>query len=185
MSVMAKPQFSTFTSPAQALASLCRDDGGTGLVARELAPADLPPAARTLLVHHRHMTITLQDHHHDKVRLTVVKDRLNDGVYWRKIRLHLAGNGQLAECGIVRIFLEYVPLDAANEILARRTPLGAVLIKHHVLRRVEPRWYIESPAAAVASLFEIPTPSAPLHGRISIIYCNGEPAIELLELVPE
>ena len=183
MSAVLKPLFSTYTSPAQALESLCQD--GSLLPARQLAPADLPPVARTLLVHHRHMTVTLQDHHHDKVRLTVVEDQLGDGVYWRKIRLHLAGNGQLAECGIVRIFLQYVPIAAANEILNRRTPLGAVLIKHEVLRRVEPRWFIESPAAAVAALFEIPTPAAPLHGRISIIYCNDQPAIELLELVPE
>jgi len=52
-----------------------------------------------------------------------------------------------------------------------------------VLRRIKPRWFLQfPPGGAVLKMFRA-VESQPLYGRIGTIYCNDEPAIELLELV--
>lgn len=175
---LATPRFAACKTPRDALASL-----GCSMQPRQVWPADMPEDTRTLLVHHGHMTKVLEAHHGGPVRLTVQKDRLSDGVYWRQILLHV--NNRLVECGIVRIYLQFVPKLAADEILGRRTPLGAVLIKHEVLRRVEPRWFVAVSPSDLKDQFGVRISEDPSYGRIGVIYCNGEPAIELLEVVTD
>lgn len=70
------------------------------------------------------------------------------------------------------------------EILAKKLPLGAVLIKHNVLRRVKPRWFMRFPGAGpVMSLFGESRHQGVAFGRIGTIYCDGQPAIEVMEIV--
>jgi hypothetical protein len=62
--------------------------------------------------------------------------------------------------------------------------LGAVLIKHNVLRRVKPRWFMSFPKdGPVMALFGPSEHVGPAYGRIGTIYCDGEPAIEVMEIV--
>ena len=171
------PQFATCKTAEEALASLAGP-----MRAREVAPTEMPAEARDLLVHHGHMTQVLERLHRSPVSLTVLKDQLADGVYWRKILLH-APPPQLVEYGIVRIFLQYVPKAAADEILSRRLPLGRILISHHVLRRVDPRWYVQLSSQELVDHFGIAPPAPLAYGRVAIIHCNHQPAIELLEVV--
>ena len=174
--ITATQRFTACKTAEEALASLCH-----GLHATAAHANQLPPVAQKLLVHHGHMTEVLEAHHKGRARLTVLEDHLHEGVYWRKILLEI--HGKLVEYGMVRIFLQFVPKVAADEILSRKIPLGRVLISHDVLRRVDPRWYVELTADELKKHFGIAphTPSA--YGRISIIHCNGEPAIELFEAV--
>jgi chorismate-pyruvate lyase len=174
----ATPQFDACKSAEEALACL-----GADLRVKEITPDEMPVVARALLVHHGHMTEVLGRHYHGKVDLTVLESQLVDGAYWRKIILHV--NGQLVEYGVVRIFLQHVPKAAADEILERKLPLGQVLIKHDILRAVEPRWYVNISGAEIKGLFGGSPENEHYFGRIGVIHCNGEPAIELLEVVTE
>ena len=61
--------------------------------------------------------------------------------------------------------------------------LGAILIRHKVLRKVQPRWYLKFPKASTILNWFNCTPNEDLFGRLATIYCNGEPAIELVEIV--
>ena len=65
----------------------------------------------------------------------------------------------------------------------RQIPLGRVLINHGVLRRVElsQLWKVV-PGVDLCSLFKLDQ-AVDTYGRTAIIYCDGEPAIELLEIV--
>jgi hypothetical protein len=77
-----------------------------------------------------------------------------------------------------------MPPAAREEILRKQSPLGAVLIKHDVLRRIKPRWFLRFPPnGPVLGLFGDVKSAEPAYGRIGTIYCNEEPAIELLEIV--
>lgn len=182
MSLLTPTRFSLCKCPSEALASL-----GGSMECSEVQPGVMPAGPRQLLVHTAHMTATLGNFYGEPVRLQVLEDRLTAGAYWRKILLFPRRSNRIVEFGIVRLYLQYIPKVACDEILSRRTPLGAVLIKHNVHRRVEPRWYIKAPRREVVDCFGTPAEGLPeeIYGRIGTIFCNGEPAIELLEMVTE
>ena len=131
------------------------------------------------------MTTELQRHHGKPVEVHVLDERLDGDLYTRKIFLTPAGSDKVIEWGIVRLDFRYMSSEVREEILRKQLPLGAILIKHDVLRRIKPRWFLRSPAGGpVFRLFsDSHAPGGPVYGRIGTIYCNEEPAIELLEIV--
>lgn len=148
-------------------------------------PDRIPYPEDQLLVHHDHMTEVLERHHGSPVEVTVMEEHFDGDVYTRKIALAPRDEpGKVVEWGIARLDLRYLSQPVKDEILARELPLGAVLIKHNVLRRVKPRWFIRFPEGGpTVKLFgSLPHPG-PVYGRIGTIYCDGEPAIEVLEIV--
>jgi hypothetical protein len=62
--------------------------------------------------------------------------------------------------------------------------MGRVLIKHNVLRtvRVTGLWRL-IPGRRLTRIFGGETP-APTYGRTALIFCLGEPAVEVLEVMP-
>ena len=103
--------------------------------------------------------------------------------YSRKIFLTRGNRSESVELGVVRMDLRCVEQLARQEILQGRQPLGAILVRHKLLLRIEPRWYLKFPAGSpVLSWMGYPR-QGPFFGRIGTIYCNDEPAIELLEIV--
>jgi hypothetical protein len=148
-------------------------------------PDEIPYPQDQLLVHHDHMTVVLQRHHGSPVEVTVLEEHNGGPIYTRKISLSPKNQpGKIVEWGIVRLDFRYMDPDVRDEILSKKLPLGAVLIKHDVLRRIKPRWFIRCPAAGpLLRLFGRPTTPDDVFGRIGTIYCNDEPAIELIELV--
>jgi hypothetical protein len=73
--------------------------------------------------------------------------------------------------------------EVRREIESQTTPLGRILIRHNVLREVElcKLWRVE-PGQELCRLFKIAL-AAMTFGRTALIHCNGQPAIELLEIV--
>jgi chorismate-pyruvate lyase len=143
--------------------------------------AALPEPCRGLLDHEAHMTEALRKHHGGPVELHVLAHYQQSDSYRRLITLTMAGSGHVVELGAVHLQLDRVPLEVRAEILEQRSPLGDVLIRHNVLRRVEPKWFVRFQAPnPVLSYLKAPE----AYGRIGLIHCNGRPAIELLEVVP-
>jgi chorismate-pyruvate lyase len=146
-------------------------------------PIHIPTAERRMLAHREHMTEVLQHHHGQPVQVQVHDYKLDGEHYSRKITLTPGHDKKIIECGIVRMDFRFMSTAAKEEILARKTPLGAVLIKHNILRWIEPLWFVQFPAKSdVMKLFGIEN-DHPVFGRVAVIYCNGEPAIDLLEIV--
>ena len=84
---------------------------------------------------------------------------------------------------VVRLDLRYMSTKVKTAILNEDIPLGAILTNHNVLRRIEPRWFLRfDESSPVLSWFACQT-EGPLYGRLGTIYCNHEPAIEVLEIV--
>lgn len=146
-------------------------------------PADIPYPEDDLLVHHDHMTIVLERHHGKPVEVHVLEEHLDGDVYTRKISLTPVGSNKVVEWGVVRLHFKYMPDAVKQEILRKQLPLGAILVKHKVHRRVKPRYFLKVPkASAMAGLFDAVNPE-PLYGRLGMIYCDHEPCIEVLEIV--
>jgi hypothetical protein len=143
----------------------------------------VPPPYHELLVHKRHMTVTQEVYHDDRVDVRILDRRLNGNYYARKILLALHGSGKIVQFGIPRIDLRYCSMAVREEILAGQTPLGRILINHNVLRRIEPQTYYRvTPSPAMINWFHLTEPRI-TYGRVGIIFCDEKPAIEVLEIV--
>ena len=74
----------------------------------------------------------------------------------------------------------YLKLD---EILQRQLPLGRVLIQNNVLRRIEPTAFLRvTPGPAMIQWFGLDQ-ATPTYGRLAMIHCDNQPAVELVEIV--
>jgi len=146
-------------------------------------PDGIPAPEDELLVHHSHMTVVLEKYHGSKVDVRVLEEHLTGDIYTRKIALTPVGSDKVVEWGIARLDLRYMSPAVRAEILAKQTPLGAILIKHNVHRRIKPRYFVRFPGEGqVLQLFG-GNYHKPAYGRLGTIFCDGEPAIELLEIV--
>jgi hypothetical protein len=146
-------------------------------------PDEIPQPADALLVHHEHMTEVLHRRYGNPVDVTVLDESLDDDRYTRKVTLTLSGGGPVVEWGVVRLNFRYMSDAVRDEILAKRIPLGAILIKHDVHRRIKPRWFMRFPARGPTLTWFGDAGGEALYGRIGTIYCDEQPAIELLEIV--
>jgi len=140
-----------------------------------------------MLAHSAHMTVTLEKRHDSPVSVDVLESRTTDSHYLRKIILRRTSDNRVVQYGIVRLALNALKPVVRDEIMAQETPLGRVLIKHDVLRQVQLNalWQVEC-GEELTSIFEIPGEKAEklfTYGRTALIYCDGEPAVELLEIV--
>jgi len=136
-----------------------------------------------LLAHQGHMTVTVELYHGCPVDVEVLDRRFQSPQYARKILLRRQTDGQVVQFGIMRIDFRVLSQEVQQDILSERIPLGRTLIEHDVLREVElvALWQVIA-GHDLAHLFAIPV-GTETFGRTALIYCNGEPAVELLEIV--
>src|SRR5688500_7841837 len=170
---------------AAALLELCRPFvSGIDPQCVVVQPDQIPFPQDQLLVHHEHMTVVLERHHGEAVRVHVLEEHFDGDLYTRQICLTRGAGDAVVEWGIVRLDFRYMDAEVRDEILRKQMPLGAILIKHDVLRRIKPRWFLRfPPGGPVLGLFGDAATAQPAYGRVGTIYCNEEPAIELLEIV--
>ena len=189
MSTAARPSTHPTDQDAAALVALrelCRPLKGGDAVEPKcviVQPNEIPHPTDVLLVHHEHMTEVLEKRYGRPVDLHVLDERLDGDFYTRKIKLIPTGGGPVVEWGIVRLDLRFMSDTVRAEILAKQSPLGEILIRHNVHRRIKPRWFMRFPARGPMLTFLGDAGDRPLYGRIGTIYCDEKPAIELLEIV--
>ena len=145
--------------------------------------SEMPTVYRRLLAHTGHMTVTVEDRHASPVDVHVLQIHQTPTHYSRKILLRRQSDQRVVQFGIVRLALDTLEPPAREEILSQRTPLGRVLIEHGVMRAVQllGLWEV-SCGNELAEHFGTSVGHTTF-GRTALIYCNGEPAIELLEIV--
>jgi chorismate-pyruvate lyase len=154
----------------------------------EVSPDEIPAAACSLLWHDQHMTVTVETCYDGPVDVRVLNTHITNTHYSRRIvltphrdRSPLASPVVLY--GIVRLSLELLTPEVRREIEVQQTPLGRILIQNNVLRHVRllSLWRV-TPAADLSQLFELASTER-CYGRTALIYCDGLPAVELLEIV--
>jgi len=154
-------------------------------VFKQIPAGVMPGYARTLLNHNEHMTVTMEEFHGAPVDVEVLDVQQSDSHYARHILLHRQTDQKVVQFGIVRLDFRYVSDEVRREIESRQVPLGKVLIDHNVLRQVQlvALWKI-TPGSDLRRHFSM-NDDSPLtvYGRTALIYCDGEPAVELLEIV--
>ena len=150
-----------------------------------LEGGELEGTPRELLVHTHHMTVTLEEEHGRPVCLEVLDVKREGEVYARKLVLRAGEGGPVVLAGIMRFRLEFVRPEVREAILDARTPLGRILIENDVLRRIETVAFLRFPLAnSFGELLGSGESDGFTYGRIALIFCDGEPAVELLEIIP-
>lgn len=152
----------------------------------------VPQPQRRLLDHEEHMTVTVEAFHRCPVDVHVAQTLQGNSSsesasggrwYAREITLHRQSDGAPVQYGIVRLNVDLLDPVVWQEIESQSTPLGRVLIRHHVLREVQlcGLWRVAAGEPLAASL-DCPVGTV-TYGRTARIFCDYLPAIELLEIV--
>jgi len=150
----------------------------------EVTSEEIPPATRGLLNHEQHMTVTVESFHSCPVEVNVLRSQLEGDWYAREIILRRSSDQEIVQYGIVRLNLVLLADSVREEILAAIKPLGRVLIEHDVLRSVRLVSLQRIVAGPVLRRLFGLNPGDVCYGRTAIIYCDEQPAIQLLEVVP-
>jgi len=146
--------------------------------------SDVPEPFHQLLVHDRHMTTSMEAYHNARVTVRVLQSQQKESWYSRQILLLTIGAKKVVQGGIVRIHLSMLDPAVQAAILQQDTPLGHILIEHDVLRHIEVTHYLKlEPGAALGNWPGFADDRA-AYGRLGILYCDLQPAIELFEVVP-
>lgn len=178
----------------QSLVDLFYEEPASLATFAEVRESDLPGDYRRLLSHNAHMTVTLEEYHRSQVNVDVLAFQRTDTHYSRKIVLRRS-DGAPVLFGVVRLSLNFLPVPVQSAIESQEKPLGRVLIENNILRNVKllSLWKIV-PGPELNSIFGVSDGSLlsagaeakecedPVYGRTALIYCDGLPAVELLEI---
>jgi len=154
------------------------------ITAAEHVPGSLVPEPyRSMLVHERHMTVTMEKYHQCSVDVQVL-DRTTDdeGIYGRKILLTRQGTDIPVQFGIVRFDFQFVTDAVRDQILSESIPLGRVLINHNVLRHIDLGAVLKMTAGPGLARYLQMDEGEETYGRLATIFCNKRPAVDLLEI---
>jgi hypothetical protein len=148
-----------------------------------IPPSWVPDPYRQMLVHHVHMTVTVEDYYKQPVSIEVLASRRVGESYGRETLLQLSSSKQTVQFGAVRIDLTCCADGVRNAIMEEKTPLGRVLIDNNVLRRIEPTAFLQiTPGPKIAGWFGLSRPET-CYGRLGVIFCDDRPAIAVLEIL--
>lgn len=150
--------------------------------AEHIPSALTPEPYKQMLVHDHHMTVTMEEYHGCKVDVKIIDRHLEEDTYTRKILLLKSGTDEVVQFGIVRFNFAYVTPTVREEILAGQIPLGRVLINHNVLRHIDLAAILRvTPGPELLGYFGM-NPGDATYGRLATIFCNHQPAVDLLEI---
>ena len=152
------------------------------LNAEHVARESTPEPYRRMLVHEHHMTVTMESYHKTSVDVEVVDSRYEADLYCRKILLNKQGTNDPVQFGIVKFNFEFVTDSVREQIESESIPLGRVLIQHNVLRHIDLGAIVKFEAGPGLSRYLHMDVGQETYGRMATIFCNGAPAVDLLEI---
>ena len=139
-----------------------------------IAGSDMPEPYRTLLVHERDMTPTLEDACGRSIELRVLKYALRGGVLSRQIDLVPEGGGKAVLFGAIKIYLQHFPPEAKRLVLDLKQPLGAILRSQRIAHASRPDAYIQvTPDPVISSALDL-SGAGDLYGRRNVLLDASE-----------
>jgi chorismate-pyruvate lyase len=151
---------------------------------RVVAPQRIPLPYRSLLVHQRDMTLTLEAHFGGKVSLRPLSTFRKGAAYYRRVLLVQEYSARPVEMGAVRIDLGAFKPRMRQQILANRIPLGRLLREGGVDYRSEPRVFLAvKPNPEMMGVFWMREPRT-LYGRKTEMSIDGRKVGDIVEILP-
>src|SRR5579883_3293318 len=93
---------------------------------------EMPEPFRSLLVHDRDMTPTLEAFHQERIHLRVIGRRVDGEELSRLVVLTGSTSGKPIEFGAIMIHLAPFPPEARELVLQSRCPLGTILADYQI-----------------------------------------------------
>ena len=152
---------------------------------RFLEGGEVPYPYRSLLVHTNDMTPTLAAFHHSRLYLEVHGQERSGDFLMRLVTLHAAASGVPVEYGAIAIQLGSLPPEAAEEVVAGKKPLGALLGEYAVRHRGSPVAYFSVPADDRIAAALNQSPGETLYGRCNqLLDADGLVFADIVEILP-
>src|ERR1043166_6965887 len=148
---------------------------GMPLPAIERINADqMPEPYRSLLVHERDMTPTLQNFHRAEIHLKILNREQRGDFYFREVALLLDETNQPVEFGANKISLGLFPPKARQLILEEHLPLGQILANCEIAHgTVAKAFFTVTPDALISGVLNL-TGQGSLYGRRATIFDRSE-----------
>jgi hypothetical protein len=146
---------------------------------------EMPEPYRSLLVHDRDMTPTLEKFHTSDIHLKILKREQRGDFYFREVVLLLDGSEMPVEFGANKVSLLLFPPKARQLILGERVPLGRILkdceISHSTFAKA---FFRVAPDELISSVLNLKGPAS-LYGRKATIFdAQKRPLSEIVEILP-
>jgi chorismate-pyruvate lyase len=136
---------------------------------KQIPGAAMPQPFRSLLVHSRDMTPTLEAFYGRALRLTVLSQETRDAVYMREVTLDLEGLNHPVAYGFSRIPLEHYPAKARQLVVEARQPLGRILQTEGISHMGWPNVFFGAECGArMGALLRVQRPGQ-LYGRRNLL----------------
>ena len=113
----------------------------------------------------------------------MLERQITETHYARKSLLRRTTDDQVVQYCTVRLNFEYLGREVREAVEQEAIPLGRILIHHNVIRQVQmvALWKIRT-GGELRKYFHLTDPTI-TYGRTALIYCDGDPAVELLEII--
>ncbi len=159
------------------------DPGVDSPTVEPVEPDEIPEPQRSLLVHERDMTGTLEDFRGRAPRLRLIRvQRTGD---WLHRRVVLLVGDEPVEFGSIRIHVSLFEGHALSEVLEGRLPLGGILRAHSIPYVCRPHNYFRRQSDALTEEAFALGRDAVLYGRfVSLERPDGEILAEVVEILP-
>lgn len=125
----------------------------------------MPQPYRSLLVHERDMTPTLEAAHAQNTHLHTLDKVIRSHVLSRQVVLVLEDDKTVVEMGAIKIYLGRFPLDARSLINECHVPLGTILKNYRIIHETQPELFFQAKAdSVIAGRLEV-DPGTTVYGR--------------------
>ena len=156
------------------LPAVTRVDGG-----------DIPEPYRSLLVHDRDMTPTLERAHDRSIHLRVLRRALAGNVLTRQVVLVPEGSSVPVAFGAIKIHLEHFPDEAKPMVLEGKEPLGAILRTLGIEHRGRPEAYVQVTAdALIHNALGLAEPARLYGRRNTLVDAAGRILAQVIDILP-
>ncbi|MBI3414015.1 MAG: hypothetical protein HY043_01640 [Verrucomicrobia bacterium] len=145
----------------------------------------LPEPYRSLLVHERDMTPTLEQFHGAHIHIRALRREERGDFYFREVVLVLDRDEKPVEFGAIKISLPLFPPAARRLILEEREPLGSILKTCGVAHTSRPKAFLRVESDAFINSALQLTGQHTLFGRRNTLAdASGRPLAEIVEILP-
>ena len=145
----------------------------------------VPEPYKSLLVHERDMTSTLEGFYKTGIHLRLFSRQQHGDEYAREVVLALDGNEQPVEFGAIKIHLDRFPDPARREILREHFPLGHILKDFAIDYQSQPKAFLRIASDKTINALLGLTGAHLLYGRRNtLLNSSGEPLAEIVEILP-
>jgi chorismate-pyruvate lyase len=149
-----------------------------------LPPESIPSPYRSLLVHERDMTMTLEAHHDGRVVLRTLSSFREGHSYVRKVLLAEEVSGRPVEMGIIAVDLDAFSRPIRDRILRGQVPLGRLLREGGVDYLSRPTAFLAiEPNSELLGVFWMGKPRT-LYGRQTELTLKGRKIGDVVEILP-